>query len=217
VRQSLQATHADVLFHEITSYIGNKLFCENVMGFRHIDTHDMVMVALRYAFLTPSGVYRRSAVLKIGGYRESLIYSEDFDFHVRLVSQEGLRFAIIPEPLAVIRLRQEGRTYKNEIDSFAGGIEAMRLLSKELPEKYHVELAERAVSVGRKLFNLGARDKAAEAFLLAERIGPPTFKYFNAFYRISALCIGALNTERIAHLYRALMRRKTKDIFLQKE
>jgi hypothetical protein len=153
--------------------------------------------------LVPSGTYRREMVLAIGGYRTSLWQAEDFDFHVRLAAS-GPRYAVIPDPLVIIRVRPGGRS-RDRVQTWSSYVQAIASLSTELPSSYRPDLADAAARAGAKLFKLGARSQARVAFELAARLGPPRFSSQRPVYRALASTVGFERTEQLAQVYRSVL------------
>lgn len=199
VLQKIQETNADAIFTEISSFQNDKLVTDKVLGLKRLAREDdLIRFCIQGAILTSAGTYRRTAILAIGGYRESLWQSEDFDFHVRLAAS-GVRFAVIEDPL-VQRMRVSGRS-QDQIEVWSSALEAIEGLSKEIPKKYHQDLAEKAAQAGSILFRLGDRINARQAFTLARRLGPPSFRHRQFLYRIAAKTLGQEAAERLSSLY----------------
>ena len=203
VRETLDETGADVVFTEITSYRDGELLSERVLGLERLEREDLVRFCLSGSMLVPSGTYRRELVLALGGYREELWQTEDYDFHVRMAVR-GPRFAVVPEPLVRIRVRAEGRSQKR-IEVWTSAVQAVRLLAAEIPAEYRPELAEAAVRAGSVLYKEGALEEARDAFRLAERIGPPDYRGQRGLYRAVARTFGAEAAERFGAWYRSLV------------
>ena len=113
VRSRIEKTRAEAVFTEISSYRDGRRVCERVLKLSELSQgKDLIRFCLDGALLAPvpsGGLYQKDKILSIGGYRESLWQSEDFDFHIRLANS-GLRYEIIDEPLIHIRLRPAGRS-----------------------------------------------------------------------------------------------------------
>ncbi len=203
VRQVIEQSNADVILTEICSMKDGRAVCQQVLGLERLTADsDLVRFCIDAAVLATAGTYRRSSVVAIGGYREQLWQSEDFDFHIRLAAS-GVSWRVITEPL-IIRLRSSGRS-RNQVEVWSSAIEAIGFLSKELPSNYHPDLAERAADCGSVLFRLGARTEARKAFHLAYELCPPTFKGQRRLYRAVAKSFGPLVAERVGFLYRSVL------------
>jgi len=207
VRQVIEQSNADVILTEICSMEDGHAVCQRVLGLERLAADgDLVRFSIAGAVLTSAGTYRRSSVVAIGGYREQLWQSEDFDFHIRLAAS-GVSYKIIREPLVVIRLRASGRS-SNRVEVWSSAIGAIAFLSKELPSRYYPDLAERAAYCGSALFRLGARSEAKKAFKLATNLGPPTFRNRRRLYQIIARALGPMNAERVGMLYRVAFNKR---------
>ncbi len=210
VRRVVEETGSDAVFTEISSYVGESLLSERVLGLDGLAAgEDLVRFCIRGSMLVPAGTYRRRAVLAIGGYREALWQSEDFDFHVRLAAS-GIGHAVINDPLVRIRVRPAGRSH-NRVEVWSSAVGAIRRLSAELPTQYRPDLADAAARVGSVLFRLGGHIKAREAFRLAAEIGPHSFNGQLGPYRRIAKAFGPEVAEWIGVVYRSLIPRQVRE------
>lgn len=81
----------------------------------------------RSPFNHPAVMYRKSAVLKVGGYRGDYLFLEDYDLWVRLL-QAGMKGANLDIPLLYMRTmrdiykRRGGLRYARYILAFHGGL-----------------------------------------------------------------------------------------------
>lgn len=208
MRASIAATSPDVVFAEISSYDGDRLVSERVQGLVPMrTTEELVRFCLRHPILTSAGVYRTSLVKKIGGYREALWQSEDYDFHIRLAAQ-GVRYDIITDPL-VRRTRAAGRS-EARYEVWSSALQAIELLANELPGKYRRDIAEAAARVASHLFKLGARDEAKRGFQLATSFGPPLYEEQRRPYRLIARVAGPEIAEWVGWAYRRLVSGETR-------
>jgi glycosyltransferase involved in cell wall biosynthesis len=204
VRQVIGSGDLDAVFTEISAIDETGHSRERVLGLdRLTDGRDLVQFCIEGAMLVPAGTYRRSVVLAIGGYREELWQSEDFDFHVRLAAS-GIQYGIITDPLVSIRIRPTGRSQNRE-EVWSSGVQALRRLSEELPRKYRPALANAAARAGSVLFQLGARNEARAAFELAMRLGPPSFSHRRRLYRALATAFGPNTAESLGMCYRGVL------------
>src|SRR5579871_448750 len=209
VRAAL-ADGADAVFTEVASVsesgerISNRVLDLDTLD----DGEDLVRFCLRGAMLVPAGTYGRDVVAAIGGYRETLWQSEDFDFHVRLAARQ-IRYATVTEPLVIIRVRRQSRS-QNRVETLSSMTQSIELLAGELPPIYRDDLADAAVRTGSALFKLGARAEAAQAFALASRLGRPTLDRQRSMYRALARSVGPAFTERAALVYRRMIPRRVR-------
>jgi glycosyltransferase involved in cell wall biosynthesis len=204
ITDAIQDRTSDAVFTEVSSYRGGKLECERVLGLEKLlKSRDLVQFALRGAILPASGTYRRQNVLAIGGYREDLWQSEDYDFHIRLAAS-GIRFMVIGHPLVTIRVREASRS-QNQVEVWESAVQSIRMLATEIDSKYRPELASRAVLAGSTLYKAGAHQQARTAFQLAEELGPPTYEGQRPLYRAIARTLGPVAAERCSSIYRSLI------------
>jgi GT2 family glycosyltransferase len=206
VRHAILDTGADVVFTDITTaYYNGGVLSERILDIeRLVAGEDIVKFAIEGSLLTSCSTVRRDAALAIGGYRESLRQSEDFDFHIRLVAS-GITYTLVKEPLVTQRIRKFSYSSDNLKTAWASMIESVRLLSHELDSKYRLDLAEAAVRGGLVLLKLGARNEAREAFRLADELGPPGLSKQKRLYRIVAKTMGVEVAERLAAIYRSMI------------
>ena len=204
IRRLMIATPCDAIFTEVSSFKEGKLVAREVLGLSEVTTQEKLLpFCIEKFMLVPAGTYKRETVLKLGGYRETLWQSEDYDFHVRLANS-GIKFELILEPLVCIRLRPESRSQKRD-EALGDAVTALSMLSSEVPSQYHLTLAKKAAKLGSELFENGFRKKAREAFKLAKRLGPPNFEHKPAFYQKIANRWGQEIAEWFALFYRALV------------
>lgn len=203
VRSCLGAS-VDAVFTEISSEREGTLVCERVLGLGRLGpSSDLVEFALSGSILTPAGTYRRGSVLRIGGYREDLWQSEDFDFHVRL-AVSGLSYRCLDDPLVRIRIRREGRS-SDRVSVWADYSRAVEMLANELDPRYRPHLADAARRAGAALLQLGAAGEARRALMLADALGPGLFADKRMAYRVLARMLGIGPVERLACLYHGLV------------
>ena len=107
---------SDAIFTEVTSYRGSEVFLARVMEVAPLaDNKSLLKFAIEGFILVPSGTYRKTLVEQLGGYREELWQSEDWDFHVRMALKNPV-IEVIDEPLVYIRIRQESRS-QNSVET----------------------------------------------------------------------------------------------------
>ncbi len=207
LREAIDETGADVVFTNVASFDDSGSVCDRVMDLSALmglsDQRALIEWSLRGSVLTPSSTLRRSVTASIGGYRESLWQSEDFDFHVRLAAS-GVSYAIIPAPLVRIRLRPDGRSRKYPSEPWRDRIRALSSLADELPQEYHNLLGEAAAEAGSVLWRLGDRNAAREGFRLGKLLGAFSFPHASTMYGAVARLVGQAPAERVAGVYRAL-------------
>lgn len=205
VREAIEQTQTDVVLAEISSYRDKEMKSRCVMGLNRLAAgEDFVRFALRNSILTSASTCRRQWAVAIGGFRESLKQSEDFDYHVRLAAS-GARFYVIEEPLVLKRIRDTSYSSSNRKRVWSSVTDSVRALSKELPSRYQHDLAEAAARAGSHLFRLGAYQQAREAFRLASRLGLPSFDTEPPPYRFLAKIFGPEVAEWSGMFYRKVV------------
>ncbi len=207
VRSAIENSFPDVVLTGIASVDGDHVVNSNVLDVSALPTHgtsrELLPWSLRGSVLTPASTTRREIAMSIGGFRESLWQSEDFDFHARLAAK-GVSYAIIPTPLVRIRLRPDGRSRKYPSEPWRDRIRALSLLGDELPQEYHNLLGEAAAEAGSVLWRLGDRNAAREGFRLGKLLGALSFPHASTMYGVVARLVGQAPAERVAGVYRAL-------------
>jgi glycosyltransferase involved in cell wall biosynthesis len=204
VRHALARNESEAVFTEVSSSRHGRILCERVLGLAALtDGHDLVRFCIRGSLLVPSGTYRRDAIRRVGGYREGLSQSEDFDFHVRLAAS-GISFVIIDRPLVHIRVRTESRS-QNHLEVWLDALQAIELLAAELPARYRQDLAERCAGAGMMLHHLHAHEASRRAFDLARELGAPSYSGRPPAYRFVAGAFSPFLAETLASMYRAML------------
>jgi GT2 family glycosyltransferase len=210
VRQKIEETGANLIITEISSYRDNQKICDRVLNLeRLVAGEDFLKFCIEGSILTAASTCRRSSALAVRGYRGSVQPVEDFDFHARLAAM-GIRYAVITDPLIIQRLRKLSYSTRNWLNAWISLTESIRMLSRELPQKYRQDLAERATVAGSILFKLGARTKAKEAFRLAKELGPPVFSGQRRLYRVLARTFGQEVAEEVGVIYRKIFPKKVR-------
>jgi glycosyltransferase involved in cell wall biosynthesis len=203
VRNAIRTSDPDTVFTEVSSYQGDRLMSLNTLGLARLHGRDLVSFSIAGALLTSSGTYRRSAVLAVGGYRDALWQSEDWDFHVRLAAS-GITYGIIDEPLVIKRVRVESRS-ENHQEVFTSAVQGIALLAEELSARYRPELSDAAARAGMALYRIGAHADARKAFLVARNLGGPHLRSEHSLYRLVASLIGLEGAEWTGSVYRRLV------------
>lgn len=203
VREAI-ARDVDVVLTEVSSWADGVTQCEGTLGLHRLrDEGDLLAFALEGSILVPVGTYRRSRLVEIGGYRESLWQSEDFDFHARLAAA-GVTFALIHEPLVRQRLRPQGRSQDRRA-VWTDCVAAVRLLARELEPRYRPLLADKARRAGVVLLELGAFREARAALRLAASLGPGSGRGEGAVRRGLVRVAGVEGAEWLAWAYRRMV------------
>lgn len=172
VRRAISDSGADVILTDVTACRNGQVVHERFIELDREENKDFVSLAFRGSVMPCGSIFRREAVLAVGGYREHLTKSEDYDFHVRL-AVSGARLHRLCEPLVIFRLRADSLTHRDRTEhiGWTHRLEILRSLSKELPARYHSLLGDEAMRNGSRLFRLGARGPAHASFQLAQQLG----------------------------------------------
>ncbi|MCO5167991.1 MAG: glycosyltransferase [Planctomycetes bacterium] len=201
---ALAAPEVDAVFTELERFMADGTSTWPMMGLAdHLRRDDLVAAAIRGGILCAAGTYRRAAALRIGGYRESLWQSEDYDFHVRLAAS-GIDFVFIDRPL--VRVRDHAHNRSKELgEVWRSAVQALALLGDELVPEHRPALADAAVAAGRRLLTLGDAVHAAAAFDLAARLGPAPLRHDPRLRRWADRLLGHGRAAVLARHYRALL------------
>lgn len=199
---SALATGVDVVFTDVAGFDDAGHTWHNVMGVSSLNrTRDLLGHALRGGLLGNAGTYRRELVQRIGGYRNDLWQSEDYDFHIRLALEQPA-WTVLEEDLVLIRHHGRQRSRKvREVWSCA--VDALEKLADEFPRAAFDDVAFAATRAGSALYASGAHEQAARAFALARRFGGARYNR-RAMQRLTRL-FGALPAEWLARTYRKLI------------
>lgn len=193
----------DLILTEVSSYADGQMLCPKVIGYQETESaRDLLRFAIHSFILVPSIIARTKLLREMGGYRETLWQSEDWDFSVRLIAKKP-RCWILTEPLSGIQIRRESRS-QNQIETLSCVLQAILFLQRELPENYRRDLADKAAWAGTRLFNLREKKLAREAFQIAQALGPASFSDRKKFYRFLALRYGQETAERLAGTYHSV-------------
>ena len=193
----------DLILTEVSSYQQAKVISKRVIGLRSFENQGVLLkFAIDHFILVPSSFFRVELARKINGYRESLWQSEDWDFYIRLINEKP-RFEIITEPLSAIEVRPESRSQK-QVETLTCVLQAILFLQNELGPEVRQNLSNKASWVGSRLFQLGEKDLAKEAFLLAESLGPSNYPHQKKIFRAIAHHYGQEWAERVAATFRSL-------------
>jgi len=144
------------------------------------------------------------SLLDAGGYRRELVQSEDYEINVRFTNQ-GFKPAVLREFLTLRRCRPDSLS-GDPLVRWSWGLKAVRLFSRELPEKYRRELAEAAYRFG--CFSMqtpGGARLAKEAFAFSKQLGNPLLEGQRLWYRLVVKALGPLCAERLRGGYHRWM------------
>lgn len=208
VRDALAVRNPDVVFTEVSRF-GDGPAADRVLGLNQLGPGaDLVRFCIRGGMLVPAGTYRKGVVEAVGGYRDDLWQSEDYDFHIRLAAS-GLRYEVIPDPLIHIRLRPGGRSRK-QAEVYGSAVDAVERLGSELPTGYRDDLAAAAARFGGILYQTGEYRLARRAFRVSRRLGPAAPVGSGWAYRAAVRVLGFEGTELVRSCYRAVVPHKVR-------
>ncbi len=95
-----------------------------------------------------NGLYRREALEKIGGFRETLSRDEDPDLHIRLAFS-GARIFNLTLPLAINRFGEDTYSSRSYLACWREHLKALKYYFQELPKQYHqILIADGARMIG---------------------------------------------------------------------
>ncbi len=201
VESKIKETDTDVVFTEVDSYRHGNLHREKILDLKKIQNGmSLVDFSLNHALLPLSGTYRRSLIKRLGGYREELWQSEDFEFHVRLALSEA-RFEIISRSLAFIDIRDDSRSQK-QLEVWQWRLSALRLLFLDLPPQFYPTFIEALCATAHKLFELRDHHSSSLAYNLIMQLGTPRYSGRSLLFRLLAKFFGPFKTEIIGKSYR---------------
>jgi glycosyltransferase involved in cell wall biosynthesis len=202
VESAFGEDYADVVFTDAQSFDPAGKRWPMLMRVHELKLErDLLKAALRGALLAPAGTYRRELVDRVGGYREDVWQSEDYDFHIRLALTNP-RWRAVDLDLVLIRRHPEQRSLKQQ-EVWQGALNALEHSQDRFPVAAHGDVAFAATRAGSALFAAGAPHDAARAFQLADRFGGP--RYDGGIMQKLARLMGAPAAERLAAWYRKLV------------
>jgi glycosyltransferase involved in cell wall biosynthesis len=204
VHAVMQDGAVDVFLSDVAFVFPDGRRVEGVVGLDRLAAgDDLASFCIRGAMLAPAGTYRRAAFQRIGGYRETLWQSEDWDFHIRL-ALSGARTRLTTDSLVVAHRRPTSRSeHGREVSEST--LKAVALLSAEVPDRYRADLSDVAARMASRLFRLGARTEARRGFQLAFRLGRPSFDNESRAFRLVADIAGPYSAEWAGSLYRTVL------------
>ena len=209
VRRILNLRQPDAVFTEILSTRNGILQSNQVMGLHKLAEHgDLTRFCIEGVMLTIAGTYRRAFVLDLGGYDESVHQCEDFDFHIRL-SLAAPQYELLTRPLVELRLRLDSRSTRR-IEVFRDGLRVLERAAQILAPFYRSYVGDALLQFSRNLYQMGDIQGARAGFVLAKRLGPPSYRGQPDHYRWAAQLLGLERAERVAAFYRMVVARITK-------
>jgi glycosyltransferase involved in cell wall biosynthesis len=202
VRATLESCSPDVVFTEVVPYKnGERLgWC---LGLDTLNRDpDLLAFCIQNSMLVPAGTFKRTLLLEIGGYPESLWQSEDYAFHIRLACRNP-RYVVISDGLVGIRQRFNSRS-SNAAEVYRDGLEGLKLVQAEVPVSHHHLLADAAISMSRKLYHVGDLRAARVGFSWAVALGGARYLKEHWGYRLCAKAVGPFCAEKLSSTYRML-------------
>ena len=204
VMQELERNNLDVVYTEIDSVRHGAPYRQNVLDLAQLARGaDLVSFSLTHAMLVPSGTYRTTLLQRLGGYRETLWQSEDFEFHARLAMAEP-RVKLVTDALIYIEIRDNSRSQK-QAEVWQWRLAALRLLFLDLAPKYYPAFIEALCTTGCRLYELGDPTTARDAYKLAGQLGTPIYLGRSLSFRLLAKALGPFRAEWVGEKYRALL------------
>jgi hypothetical protein len=200
VRAALADPSVDCVFCECRSENAGRVIERSQALSKLAESGDLLAFAISFGLLVPTGVYRTNLVRNVGGY-PAYWQSEDYAFHIRL-ALAGPRFAIVPQPLVIIRVRPEGRSMRERSRVFIDAVRILGDLRPSLPKSHFFAAGCKAFTVGRNLFNLGDEKGATEGFAVARQFCNRPWAGQPAHYRLSAATFGPIAAERMGRIFR---------------
>ncbi len=195
---------------------GRKTVAPRLYDFRALfqsnDLLDFFLAEYTY-ILVAMTTFRRESALRVGGFlpRETLTFAEDFEFHMRLFSQD-LKFRVIEDALVVKRRRPNSLSRDENVlmrpGVFTDGIKSLHLIREWLPARYHRHLPDIFCRRGAGLFRNGRLPEARTAFRLAREWGGADYHKQPRAYRLLAKTFGPEFAEWIVFFYSQLKSRR---------
>lgn len=203
IRATLSSADPDLILNQVSvrSMNGSIDVARNPFHLLERD-RNLLKFILGNIVSTQNGTIRRSAMLGVGGYDESLWHREDTELLIRL-ALSGCSYEIIPDPLILIRQRPDSHSMK-ALESQLHALRTVKRLSTYLPAEFSASICESAAAIAVGLCQLGAVRESEEALQLAGRLGNPRFTLLNRRHRLANRTLGVRRTESLRRSYRAL-------------
>jgi glycosyltransferase involved in cell wall biosynthesis len=202
VRQVIKDYEPEAVFTEAATYVNGELQPSRI-GLEKLErSQDLLGFCIENGMLVPAGTFSRKVLLSIGGYPETLWQSEDYAFHIRLAIRCP-SYALIAEPLVGIRIRSNSRS-SNQIEVYRDGLRGLKQIESEIPTSHQRQLADAAITISRKLYQLGDLAGARNGFSWATKLGVASYRHQHWGYRLCARLVGPSCAEMISAQYRKL-------------
>lgn len=141
------------------------------------NSHELEDDPLRYAILHQinpfCGLYRRSSLLKVGGYDVDplILYNEDVAFHIKL-ALSGLSFSAEKE-LSIVNYRMPGSmSGSNQLKCLLAHVEVMRRVSIKTGERYSREIKFKLWGAAQGLASMKEWAHVDQALQIASGLSP---------------------------------------------
>src|SRR6185437_5396564 len=84
VRRRISTDSIDVALNDVALCLDGEVHNSYYRLGSHPETSDFLRLAIRQTLVPSTGTYRKEAVCRAGRYDGRRLYSEDYDFHLRL-------------------------------------------------------------------------------------------------------------------------------------
>jgi glycosyltransferase involved in cell wall biosynthesis len=199
IREAIDAS-PDVVVTDVAHSDKSGVIARKTLGLSSLGEDTVVASAVSNAFLIPCLTYRRDLALELGGFNEALWQSEDYEFHVRLLTRAS-SITIIADDLVHVRHHEANRS-KDRVDVWRSALTAIETLEPGLPPQYRSALALKAFFAASVLLQERDTVSAKRAFRLARDLNGGTVPYPRAAMRLLSRLIGPIAAEKIAAFYR---------------
>ncbi len=158
-----------------------------------------------------NSLYKREALFKVGGFRETVKIAVDYDLHLRL-AEAGFHFAALEQSL--VKGRQKQTHYFKSMDNLLAEVfdvladlhSRLETQGKVISDDVRTALAEKCWHMGRQLTEAGRHSKAQEAFRLS-KIANRYFKIPGSLaYQLLVKIFGLSFIERVRYLKHKMKR-----------
>lgn len=204
-------SHADVVFCEGDTVEPRTR--EEETRFWYVDADDDgVLYILKEGIATPAPLHRKKNLLAVGGFREELPNSQEYDLHLRMAC-EGMTFQRLGEKLFKVRLAPNSLSsnYLKVLDHRQEILwHSYRLLqeSRTLSEARSRAFAACMARSGRHCLQRGDRERGREFFRQAKSMNPVgVLDAYNTPARLVFRCLGPVAAEQLAGIRRRFLNR----------
>ncbi len=173
---------------------------------------DAVLYVLREGIATPAPLHRKRNLLAIGGFREELPNSQEYDLHLRMAC-EGMKFRRFARKLFRVRILENSvsSNYVNVLrQRQAILLDSYRILQERgaLTETRSRAFAAAMARSGRHCLQRGDRERGMELFRQAKSMNPAgVLEAYDTPARLVFRCLGPAAAERLAKIRRSFLNR----------